>query len=91
MKTILFFIALSATPVYAAEINSAILPVRATIIQCGPRAKLVEACMKDERCCGLIEPAAGSEQETDNPDNLQYEIEQWPGRDPIVRENEVFE
>ncbi len=88
MKTILFLIALSATPVYAAD---AVMPVTAEIIQCGTRAKLVEACMKDERCCGLIEPAAGTETQTENPDNLQYEIEVLPGREPIVRENEVFE
>lgn len=91
MKPLFLALALFSIPAHAAEINSVVLPVRATIIQCGPRAKLVEACMKDERCCGLIEPAAGSEHETENPDNLQYEIEQWPGRDPIIRENEVFE
>jgi len=89
MKRAIFIaITILAVPAYAAD---AVMPARAVIIQCGTRAKLVEACMKDERCCGLIEPAAGSETETERPDNLQYEIEQWPGRDPIIRENEVME
>lgn len=89
MKHFIFLaLTIFTIPAHAAD---AVMPVSAVIIQCGKRSELVEACIKDDRCCGLIEPAANSEQETENPDNLQYEIEQWPGRDPIIRENEVFE
>lgn len=40
-----------AFPVYAAE---AVLPIRATIVQCGPKKELAQACERDARCCGLL-------------------------------------
>lgn len=42
----------AASPAKAAE---TVLPIRGTVVQCGPKEGLKEACEKDARCCRLIE------------------------------------
>src|SRR5687768_18261418 len=34
---------------------SALLPIRASLVQCGPRADLPAKCREDQRCCALLE------------------------------------
>lgn len=61
-------------PACAAE---ATLPVTVTIVQCGHREELPQACAQDARCCSLIEPAAGV-QEQDGQPKADYEVHDWP-------------
>lgn len=35
-----------------------VLPIRATIVQCGEREDLPAKCREDERCCRLLEQSA---------------------------------
>lgn len=36
--------------------TSAILPIKATIVQCGHREKILERCNQDTRCCIFVPP-----------------------------------
>ena len=38
----------------AAFAASAILPIRATVIQCGSRGELQEKCREEQRCCDFL-------------------------------------
>jgi hypothetical protein len=49
---IIIFVCVLAAAALAA---SAILPIRATIVQCGPQEDLPAKCREDQRCCALLE------------------------------------
>ena len=55
-KTIILVLTLIATlashKAFAAE---AIMQVSTTIVQCGPRDQIVQACQADSRCCGFVD------------------------------------
>lgn len=38
---------------------SALLPIRAALVQCGSRADLPVKCREDQRCCALLERRGG--------------------------------
>lgn len=59
MKTVLLGVFTAAALMVSPALSSAFaaeakLPIRAQIVQCGPRAELEKACMRDERCCGFL-------------------------------------
>lgn len=68
-------------PANAAE---ATMPVKVEIVQCGSRDELPEACYRDERCCALIETAAGSETEQDGHPQAVFEVHDYPWTDAPV-------
>ena len=39
---------------YALLIAAAILPIKATVVQCGPASTLAAACQNQPLCCALI-------------------------------------
>lgn len=62
-------------PANAAE---ATMPVKVEIVQCGSRSNLPEACSLDDRCCALIEPAAGEQDGLpENHPQTVYEVHDW--------------
>jgi len=63
---LLAFLCFFAAPVIAAEVQ---LPIRATIIYCGPLEERPMTCQKDRRCCNLGEKADpdGGKKEVDRP------------------------
>lgn len=56
----------------------ATMPMKVEIVQCGSREELPEACSRDERCCALIEPAAGEEDRSGDGPQINYEVHDWP-------------
>lgn len=55
----------------AAVAASVVMPIRATVIQCGPPAELEKSCRKDIRCCDLLdvdtEPLSATAQRNRTP------------------------
>lgn len=65
-------------PAMAAE---ALLPIRATIVNCGSQTERAARCQKDERCCNLGDSSedadhqdARDEQKTGNRSTAQVQI-----------------
>ena len=46
--------AFTGTGQIASAAEAISLPIRATIVQCGPRAQLAQSCRADVRCCALL-------------------------------------
>ena len=44
---------------------SAVLPVRAGVVQCGAKEELSQSCREDERCCALLEMSGFSSEAED--------------------------
>ena len=64
MKHILLTLILLFSTSYAyAGQSSAVLNMRVSIIQCGERALIAEACKKEEACCAFLP--------TDTPEDFQ--------------------
>lgn len=51
------FMAALAAMTAAARANVTPVPIRAGIVQCGPKRALPAACRRDARCCTLIRGA----------------------------------
>lgn len=55
-KSVIAAIVLLLLPLASpARAESTAMPIRAGIVQCGPRAQLAEACKADDRCCAAYE------------------------------------
>jgi len=55
-----------AGPVRAAE---ALLPIRATIVNCGSQEERAAKCQKDERCCNLEDSSDEADYQEDTRDS----------------------
>lgn len=75
-----------------ASANEGTMPVSVTIVQCGSKEQLLDSCHNvDPRCCNLIAPAAGDEQDTEQQSSYTYEILDygWTER-PIDAERKIM-
>ena len=77
MSLVIVIIMLGAMSIAIRDANSAEvnMPARVVIVQCGKKKDLMKACTNDPRCCSLIEPAAGDDdQGEDDNSQTNYEI-----------------
>lgn len=54
-EEVLIIIAFLLLMMGAALAASVVMPIRATVIQCGPRDTLEKSCRRDIRCCELMD------------------------------------
>ncbi|MBI1425817.1 MAG: hypothetical protein GC149_20530 [Gammaproteobacteria bacterium] len=77
-----------AAAAWGAEVE---MPIRVSIIQCGPKENIEDACRADDRCCVFIEPSAG-DADDEIPSYFQQDTFDL-GRDTgsAIVENEIYE
>jgi len=71
---------------YGAE---ATLGIRVAIVQCGSRDKIIQACQRDDRCCGFVD-AEDREQLTQQEPAAQRDTGYMAEQTPDTPDNQVW-